>query len=1009
MGIFRKARSRSQSTGSVTPRPLVQDTDRDTFVLPRNDHIYVTQTKDGKPALGRKKPARLLQDFGFDILGQSLGVPSRRDYENQARPLSALSQSSGLVTAPGTPRLSREARFSNEKRQMYAYEDTESPVVRRRTSSMRSSSTPAPIGITRCPRRDASKSQQHIAHKRIPSFQSPRMFNQPHIPPPPPPPPNIVGWHNSPATNIGMGPIPISYYSPAYYPGYQPSYTYNNTAMPQGAQIWGNPQCYAGAQHPNLPGIVLPQNSPQTPAMPILPNHRQFSQSQPAQFPYTQAIPATHLANMPPPPPRPQQSWAPAHNIATNQRETSQQNKTQLGGARTIVNQADQTGKSSKSAELMPEKSPSVGDVKRTLSRRIRHVHVCGGCGKKRSTRYQKAHPLRRGEIPALNYCYDCLKDAADTDDGASDGDNAETTKAWPTDESRAPTGGKYPNERSRRDHRWVKKSNRIRSLPKPFSCKADLNPPPLPPRSISSAEVSSSRASSPGPDLDAIDSIYTPVVSPDHHSYESPDNGITQDETEPPARSPQQYTKADSSNSKHNSPLVPREAMPGTATDKGKTEVRNKNKPTLAQLRTRIPRPMRQSVRVDRDPSLLRNARDPARVLDRQRVSSHLETRGAEAEVPMPQPAAIRRTSKHMIPEGARGPAKQTHTQEAIKGAEKNPIPSSKLANAPDVPNDVRGRKIRASTKDSLKKPVAVASETTPKGGVYEPTDYADNGLSSAEPQAFSEINTEPTSAHRRVSGSENSARRPPSSDLPRTADEFDAVFDWYEPLTPKDAPYANTSYSPRVASDSWSEFQTDMEREAEEMAEQDLAFAGKLFDSLSDSLGGSATSAFPLSSYVTTSNMSIVSYYSDSDSECSDSEIAVANNKEARIQKTAKTIEAKKPARQIEFSSEKERQQRSATSKTSTSLTVAYPERFGNRIAKLPDCQKNNKYNKNGGEHDDDSENDYFLSPIGSSLIGHTGHSADDLLRDTSTRGGLAALRNRHGLRRTKWLSSA
>jgi hypothetical protein len=54
------------------------------------------------------------------------------------------------------------------------------------------------------------------------------------------------------------------------------------------------------------------------------------------------------------------------------------------------------------------------------LSKRIRHVHVCAGCGKKRSKRYQKAHPLKRGEAPTRNYCYSCLQDAASTDSETS-------------------------------------------------------------------------------------------------------------------------------------------------------------------------------------------------------------------------------------------------------------------------------------------------------------------------------------------------------------------------------------------------------------------------------------------------------------------------------------------------------------------------------------------------------------------------------------------------------------
>jgi len=98
-------------------------------------------------------------------------------------------------------------------------------------------------------------------------------------------------------------------------------------------------------------------------------------------------------------------------------------------------------------------------------------------------------------------------------------------------------------------------------------------------------------------------------------------------------------------------------------------------------------------------------------------------------------------------------------------------------------------------------------------------------------------------------------------------------SFFNQDEPSTPTDLPYAGAFHTPYVIiSDSWLEDQSDMEREAEERAERDLAAAGKLFDDFGSTLGGSATSAFPLSSFVTTSNMSIVSYDSDSESDPGD-----------------------------------------------------------------------------------------------------------------------------------------
>ncbi|KAK8089095.1 hypothetical protein PG997_004056 [Apiospora hydei] len=44
----------------------------------------VTKTKSGKPAPTRKKNKELLQKHGFDVLGQSFGIPSRADFEKEA-------------------------------------------------------------------------------------------------------------------------------------------------------------------------------------------------------------------------------------------------------------------------------------------------------------------------------------------------------------------------------------------------------------------------------------------------------------------------------------------------------------------------------------------------------------------------------------------------------------------------------------------------------------------------------------------------------------------------------------------------------------------------------------------------------------------------------------------------------------------------------------------------------------------------------------------------------------
>ncbi|KAI0423260.1 hypothetical protein F5X98DRAFT_8287 [Xylaria grammica] len=511
MGLFRKGRPRSQSTGSTSSQPLLQEADQDTLFLPMNDHIYLTQTKDRKPALGRKKTGKLLEDFGFDILGQSLGVPCRKDYERQARPLSVVSQSSGLVTAPDTPRPNRA----------YTHEDAESLVVYPKANSRHSSSTALPIENARY--KDPGHSG---SHPQNPSPIRPQAFNQHYIPPPPPPPPSIVGWHKHSMSNIGVAPIPMSYYDAAYQPTHLSSYSYNGPAGFHGVANWGNSQCHVPSQYLNHLGISMPQ----TTAIPMLPLHRRPSQPQPTEIPHAQTIPTFRSASIPPPPPPPlpQQDWPRPLTMETGQAKASRQYPKQASNTKKAVRRAHQTENLIRDARQTYENIKNSEAVKQRLSKRIHHVHVCAGCGKKRSTRFQKAHPLKRGEIPALNYCYNCLKDAADTDCYTSDEDagggspirkgctkrdkhdlsltgakktrqnRKEASVPWPSsDEGHTIANGNYTYEQSRRGPRWVKKSNRFGSFSRLFARKVTSYPSPRRPRSASSVEELGPRASS--------------------------------------------------------------------------------------------------------------------------------------------------------------------------------------------------------------------------------------------------------------------------------------------------------------------------------------------------------------------------------------------------------------------------------------------------------------------------------------------------------------------------------
>jgi DnaJ-class molecular chaperone len=101
------------------------------------------------------------------------------------------------------------------------------------------------------------------------------------------------------------------------------------------------------------------------------------------------------------------------------------------------------------------------------------------------------------------------------------------------------------------------------------------------------------------------------------------------------------------------------------------------------------------------------------------------------------------------------------------------------------------------------------------------------------------------------------------------------------------------------------------------------------------------------------------------------------------------------------VEFSSEKQRRERSAELNNATEPFIP------SCVAVLSDRQKNNVYDQQDDGHDDTNA-DYFTSPVGSSLIGHTGHSADDLFGNKPAR-GVATTANDHRPRRFGWLPSA
>jgi hypothetical protein len=261
--------------------------------------------------------------------------------------------------------------------------------------------------------------------------------------------------------------------------------------------------------------------------------------------------------------------------------------------------------------------------------------------------------------------------------------------------------------------------------------------------------------------------------------------------------------------------------------------------------------------------------------ILDEQSGSPCLETEGATEGAEVSQPADGKAGSKlSKQPSIAGGQAHlQRFTNERVKKAQ---VSSSNGASHMEAFGENRYRGAQPSRNNPPNIRVIVPSEVASEEKDNIAAHCTPTGFPGDLPVSFGhnpEVKPDSTMDSHPLPGTESCQQQVPDENPPELVHELKAKFYWEGPLTPTDLPCADGSHSPRVVSDLWSDLQTDMDREVEELAERDLAAAGKLFDSFSSTLDGSTTSTFPVASFVTRSNMSIARYDSESDMEGSES----------------------------------------------------------------------------------------------------------------------------------------
>lgn len=911
----------ARSVDSATAWPIFYGDDNEedeSPLLPGSDNVYLTRTKDGKPAFGRKKPGKLLENFGFDIMGQSLGVPSLRDFERQSRPLSMNSQSSGVITVAGIHRRGRESQRLDNSTHVLPYEDYDTPPLSRKASMRSLYAPPAHSAMAQYNNEDIANSHQYATHRRSTTFLPRRAFNLPlplplPLPPPPPPPPPsaVMGCQDYPTLNSGRTPVQMGCHtdrdSRAYMAHSMPSYPYRGFTTFQSAPNWEHPtqhrtQQYMSSQYPNSLGIPLPHGQAGT----IPPYYQQFMPPpQPVCHPQAQAMPAVNPVNIPPPP-QGQQEWLQNYAIATGRSGVSMHVTNWGGNFDTGTMQTSQVGNTSRRPGSIHGKG-LVGAHGRRPSRRIRHVHVCAGCGKKRSRGYHRDNPLKRGEIPKVDYCRKCVRDAEYTDSeasntDASDGADDVSTKkdlktpdkdhatlsednrasqnlrklrmvALSTDEERAIASGEYVYDSSRQGGRWIKKSKSRGIFKRLFSRRTDLDSFPLPPSSGSSAEESRSRASSPLSDSYPIRSFHKTPRSSARRGRKGVNRGSIAVEEEP-VDLPRPR--------KHKSPLVPRETDSKLAENEACIQSPSKPAPTFAQRRSRsrIPRPQSQSqsdLHLRQVPAEHPSLIDTSTSLPVSDVNSNqlcLETEDVANVVPVSQPTNMEPRSESPNQPFTNEPSlttTQPHNQESSSEKLNDVlVTSSKTVSCENTPGEAPPPGVQPPRNEFPNRRATVASDVSTNESVRKPMYESDEIRVRFEHKVQFDPEL-PTNFHAFPASVDY---EDPSlvDDLPELVYEPNRRYHWEEPLTPKDLPYAAGFDPPHFANSSWSDLHTDMDQQVEEMAEQDLAAAGKLFDGFSSAMAGSATSTFPTGSY-TRSNISIESYDSDSGVEGTES----------------------------------------------------------------------------------------------------------------------------------------
>ncbi|KAI0845284.1 hypothetical protein F5Y00DRAFT_265688 [Daldinia vernicosa] len=983
--------SQSEQLGS---QQGYNDVDND-VCPPGSSGIYITKTKGGKPALARKKHDKLPEDFGIDLFGQNIGSSSRADVEKRARRCRSFYSPNSGFTSPSPPSQPRtpQTSFNNNNQ---AREYGASPVGTVRRSRLRSASVSTPERIYRVeesPRNGntyhdkvsgARDANQMPVNSSLPTQQIP-MVSSLHTPVSPLSPTSFWNMKANGNGTLTMEPVqgpsaalptnPRVYATSTQLPDYGGLRSLGQRQSPGAAPTtqYAQPPVYMAPQSTAVHSYFQPHQytalypEPKSPAFPV-PGSMQVPF--PA-FPLSPVAPTTPPANLSPG----ESSKAASSSASTARFIPSEAKEFEEHYSATMKSQVQEArndeGKKQKGAIAIEE-----------ISKYIQHVHICAACGKKRSRGYQRAHPLKRGEIPTRDYCRKCLHRALKDNDTADLDALMSNNTREPLRHASYETAGTIREDkpmdaktwRSRKLKRRPARLNLTSMIPSQKASRADDMELPLP---VSSGEESDF-------------SVSAPIPIPSSREYRHRNKRVASSDKET-----RHKVNINSSTSKLKTSRDRRESSPD---EDGRSTLRN-----AAHTKSYNTTANREPKGSAETTSGLGQHEGPGRIYGSGIEVPSLTTASPKRRTRVPRPNVPKSVSE-TVPKVSAGGIPTLSEAASLESEARDKV----YKNIDDdferlsFLKEVQEFKNKYSTFDD-KSPRAQwparegydsAKENRP---VYDrgPKTYNHGrerpNLSAMpdfeQPAGGSGLGWHGYSSRERIDRYQDKpeARQEFQGHVGRTTEAEPDTPDtptWPSTPTSTDLPYDNTASIPVFTDDYWGGGEEDedwAENSARNLAEEELASAGKLFDDLTGgNWGKSRTSSFFIPTFVTRTEISVESLRSSEEQNCATADTSTVTYQLAETSETGEDVDQNGSAKTFRTFKQNNGGGSRNWMPPSYHDTWQRSDRSGRRDTPR-ERHKNTMY------HFDERESGSSFDPMPpdptSSMAGHTGHSTENM----------------------------